>query len=168
MCCASHPRGIEPPGFRGTSTGPEVVPADSDAPAESDAPSTARPRKHPEELLDRGVRLVFKSGRPIPPAARDLRVSSRCCASASGGPRPHEYRVSGRLARADIAVGRDRGRGLAKARRVPAAQAVTLIAPPAGAAIQSDQPATFTTRLDEGDTSSQVVLVRQRFGVVGL
>ena len=31
-----------------------------------------RPRKYPEELLDRGVRLVFESGRPIAQIARDL------------------------------------------------------------------------------------------------
>ena len=34
----------------------------------------ARPRKDPEELLDRGVRLVFESGRPIAAVARDLGV----------------------------------------------------------------------------------------------
>ncbi len=33
-----------------------------------------RPRKYPEELLDRGVRLVFESGRPIAAVARDLGV----------------------------------------------------------------------------------------------
>ena len=36
----------------------------------------ARPRKYPEELLDRGVRLVFESGRPIAHVARDLGVPS--------------------------------------------------------------------------------------------
>src|SRR4051794_11465079 len=36
----------------------------------------ARPRKYSEELLDRGVRLVFESGRPIAHVARDLGVSS--------------------------------------------------------------------------------------------
>jgi transposase len=35
-----------------------------------------RPRKYPEELLERGVRLVFESGRPIAHVARDLGVSS--------------------------------------------------------------------------------------------
>jgi transposase len=34
------------------------------------------PRKYPEELLERGVRLVFESGRPIAHVARDLGVSS--------------------------------------------------------------------------------------------
>ncbi len=32
----------------------------------------ARPRKYPIELLDRGVRLVFESERPIAEVARDL------------------------------------------------------------------------------------------------
>ena len=35
-----------------------------------------RPHKYPEELLDRGVRLVFESGRPIAAVARDLGVHS--------------------------------------------------------------------------------------------
>jgi transposase len=34
-----------------------------------------RPRKYPEELLDRGVRLVFESGRPIAHVARDLGIT---------------------------------------------------------------------------------------------
>jgi transposase len=33
-----------------------------------------RPRKYPEELLDRGVGLVFESGRPIAHVAADLGV----------------------------------------------------------------------------------------------
>ena len=33
-----------------------------------------RPRKYPEELLDRGVRLAVESGRPIAEVARDLGV----------------------------------------------------------------------------------------------
>jgi transposase len=33
-----------------------------------------RPRKYPIELMDRGVRLVFESGRPIAQVARDLGV----------------------------------------------------------------------------------------------
>ncbi|MBJ7521742.1 MAG: transposase [Solirubrobacteraceae bacterium] len=36
----------------------------------------ARPRKYPPEVLDRGVRLVFESGRPIAHVARDLGVPS--------------------------------------------------------------------------------------------
>jgi len=35
-----------------------------------------RPRKYPPELLDRGARLVFDSGRPIAHVARDLGVPS--------------------------------------------------------------------------------------------
>ena len=35
-----------------------------------------RQRKYPPELLDRGVRLVFESGRPIAHVARDLGVPS--------------------------------------------------------------------------------------------
>ena len=35
-----------------------------------------RPRKSPPELLDRGARLVFESGRPIAHVARDLGVPS--------------------------------------------------------------------------------------------
>ena len=31
-----------------------------------------RPRKYPEELIERGIRLVFESGRPIAHVARDL------------------------------------------------------------------------------------------------
>jgi hypothetical protein len=50
----------------------------------------------------------------------------------------------------------------------PTAQAVTLVSPPAGAVVQSQAAATFTVGLDAGETSAQVVLVRQRFGAVGL
>jgi transposase len=32
----------------------------------------SRPRKYPQELVDRGIRLVFESGRPIAHVARDL------------------------------------------------------------------------------------------------
>jgi transposase len=35
-----------------------------------------RPRKYPPELLARGARLVFESGRPIANVARDLGVPS--------------------------------------------------------------------------------------------
>ncbi len=34
------------------------------------------PRKYPEELLERGARLVFESGRPIAHVAADLGVHS--------------------------------------------------------------------------------------------
>jgi transposase len=33
-----------------------------------------RPKKYPDELMDRGVRLVFESKRPIAQVARDLGV----------------------------------------------------------------------------------------------
>jgi transposase len=33
-------------------------------------------RKYPEELLERGTRLVFESGRPIAQVARDLGIES--------------------------------------------------------------------------------------------
>jgi transposase len=36
----------------------------------------SRPRKYPPELLDRGARLVFESGRPIAHVARDHGVPS--------------------------------------------------------------------------------------------
>ena len=36
----------------------------------------AAPKKYPDELMDRGVRLVFESGRPIAHVARDLGVSA--------------------------------------------------------------------------------------------
>lgn len=36
----------------------------------------SRPRKYPQELLDRGVRLVFESGRPIAHVANDIGVPS--------------------------------------------------------------------------------------------
>ena len=35
----------------------------------------AAPKKYPDELMERGVRLVFESGRPIAHVARDLGVS---------------------------------------------------------------------------------------------
>jgi transposase len=34
----------------------------------------ARPKKYPDELMDRGVRLVIESGRPVAAIARDLGV----------------------------------------------------------------------------------------------
>ena len=35
-----------------------------------------RPRKYPQELIDRGIRLVFESGRPIAHVAADLGLPS--------------------------------------------------------------------------------------------
>jgi transposase len=52
-----------------------------------------RPRKYPEELLDRGVRLVFESERPIAQVARDLGIHPEALrkrvrqAQADGGKR---------------------------------------------------------------------------------
>jgi transposase-like protein len=40
--------------------------------AEGDAPAMARPRKYPDELRERAVRLVFESKRPIAHVAQDL------------------------------------------------------------------------------------------------
>ena len=42
--------------------------------AEGDAPAMARPRKYPDELRERAVRLVFESKRPIAHVARDLGI----------------------------------------------------------------------------------------------
>jgi transposase len=36
----------------------------------------SRPRKYPEELLERGVRLALESGRPIAHVARNLGINS--------------------------------------------------------------------------------------------
>jgi transposase len=36
----------------------------------------SRPRKYPEELLERGVRLALESGRPIAHVAADLGIHS--------------------------------------------------------------------------------------------
>jgi transposase len=50
--------------------------------------------KYPEDLLDRGVRLVFESGRPIAHVAKDLGISSEVLhkrvrqAEADNGTRP--------------------------------------------------------------------------------
>src|SRR5665811_2594173 len=39
------------------------------------SPSMPRARKYSKELLDRGARLVFESGRPVAHVARDLGVA---------------------------------------------------------------------------------------------
>ena len=36
----------------------------------------SRPRKYPEELIDRGIRMVFESGRPVAHVAADLGLPS--------------------------------------------------------------------------------------------
>ena len=54
----------------------------------------SRPRKYPEELLERGVRLALESGRPIAHVAADLGVHSETLrkrvrqAEADAGLRP--------------------------------------------------------------------------------
>jgi transposase len=53
-----------------------------------------RPRKYPEELIERGVRLVIESGRPVTHIANDLGLPSETLrrrvrqAEADGGLRP--------------------------------------------------------------------------------
>jgi transposase len=53
-----------------------------------------RPRKYPEELIARGVRLVIESGRPVAHVARDIGLPSETLrkrvrrAEADGGLRP--------------------------------------------------------------------------------
>ena len=42
--------------------------------AEGDAPAMARPRRYPDELRERAVRLVFESKRPIAHVAQDLGI----------------------------------------------------------------------------------------------
>ena len=42
--------------------------------AEGDAPAMSRPRKYPDELRERAVRLVFESKRPIAHVAHDLGI----------------------------------------------------------------------------------------------
>ena len=54
----------------------------------------SRPRKYPEELIERGVRLVIESGRPVAHVARDIGLPSETLrkrvrqAEADGGLRP--------------------------------------------------------------------------------
>jgi transposase len=43
---------------------------------EKKSPSMPSARKYSQELLDRGARLVFESGRPIAHVARDLGIES--------------------------------------------------------------------------------------------
>jgi transposase len=53
-----------------------------------------RPRKYPEELIDRGVRLAIESGRPVAHVAKDLGLPAETLrkrvrqAEADGGLRP--------------------------------------------------------------------------------
>jgi transposase len=54
----------------------------------------SRPRKYPEELIDRGVRLALESGRPVAHVARDIGLPAETLrkrvrqAEADGGLRP--------------------------------------------------------------------------------
>ena len=48
----------------------------------------ARQKKYPDELMERGVRLVFESGRPVARVPATWGSATRCCASACAGPRP--------------------------------------------------------------------------------
>jgi transposase len=54
----------------------------------------ARPKKYPDELMDRGVRLVIESGRPVAAIARDLGIGHEALrkrvrrAEADSGSRP--------------------------------------------------------------------------------
>jgi transposase len=56
----------------------------------------AAPRKYPDELRERAVRLVFESGRPIAHVARDL------------GMHPEALRLAVRQAEADAGTRNDR------------------------------------------------------------
>lgn len=55
---------------------------------EVESPLIPRPGKYPEELLDRGAKLVFESGRPIAHVAADLGDQPRPSASGCARPRP--------------------------------------------------------------------------------
>ncbi len=46
------------------------------------------PRKYPDELRERAVRLVFESGRPIAHVARDLGVHHEALRSGCASKRP--------------------------------------------------------------------------------
>ena len=48
----------------------------------------ARPRKYPDELRERAVRLVFESKRPIAHVAQDLGVHKEALRLWFGRPRP--------------------------------------------------------------------------------
>src|SRR2546426_10910572 len=65
-------------------------------PVEGDAPAMARPRKYPDELRERAVRLVFESERPIAHVAQDLGIHKEALrqwvrqAEADQGRRPQQ------------------------------------------------------------------------------
>jgi transposase len=68
----------------------------------------SRPRKYPEELLERGVRLVLESGRPVAQVAADLGVHREALrkrvrqAEADAGGRPGAVSASEREELADL------------------------------------------------------------------
>ena len=55
----------------------------------------ARPSKYPDELMERAVRLVMESGRPIAPVARDLGI--------------HPEALRKRVRRAEVDAGKREG-----------------------------------------------------------
>ena len=59
----------------------------------------ARPKKYPDELLERGVRLVLESGRPIAHVARDLGMHAGDVAQAGASGRGRRA-ACGRICRA--------------------------------------------------------------------
>ncbi len=69
---------------------------------EGEAAEMSAPRKYPEELRERAVRLVFESGRPIAHVARDLGVHHESLrlwvrqAEADGGSRRDRLTTSER------------------------------------------------------------------------
>jgi transposase len=52
-----------------------------------------RGRRYPPELLERGVRLVFESGRPVSAVARDLGVHSEALRKARAPGRDRRRRA---------------------------------------------------------------------------
>jgi transposase len=63
-----------------------------------------RPRKYPEELLDRGVRIVFESERPIAAVARDLAI--------------HPEALRKRVRRAEVDAGKRSGLSSSERERI--------------------------------------------------
>jgi hypothetical protein len=90
----------------------------------------SRPRKYPEELVQRGVRLALESGRPIAHIAADLGMHPETCASGCAKPRLTEIRSAvnsisissahARTGAASAAHSRRRGEASSSARGAPA------------------------------------------------
>ena len=53
----------------------------------------SRPRKYPQELLERGTRLVLESGRPVAQVARDLGVPAESLRPKIGESDIRKYRL---------------------------------------------------------------------------